>query len=134
MVGASVDGAEEEAAPEEGEEEGDGSVPKKEPNTYRVYGTLKNAANFKPVDYVREIVKTDNKEEMLEQLMECDVVIYDIINDPEQVDEACWAISVLHSQLEEIDKPKIFILLSTVMTWAKTKPADPVIRKLINAI
>ena len=58
--------------------------------------------------------------------MECDVVIYDIIQDPQQVDEACWDISALNSELERIDKPKIFILLSTVMTWAKSKPADPV--------
>ncbi len=57
--------------------------------------------------------------------MECDVIIYDIIHDPEQVDEACWAISALHSNLDKIDKPKVFILLSTVLTWAKTKPADP---------
>ena len=58
--------------------------------------------------------------------MECDVIIYDIIHDPEQVDEACWAISTLHSEIDKIDKPKVFILLSTVMTWAKTKPVDAV--------
>ena len=63
---------------------------------------------------------------LLEHLMECDVIIYDIIHDPEQVDEACWAISALHGELEKIDKPKVFILLSTILTWAKTKPADPV--------
>jgi len=62
----------------------------------------------------------------MEQLLECDVIIYDITQDPEQVDEACWTISALHSQLDKIDKPKMFILLSTVMTWAKTKPVDPV--------
>ena len=59
--------------------------------------------------------------------MECDVIIYDVIHEPDQVDEACWAMSALHSALDNIDKPKIFILLSTVMTWAKTKPADPVL-------
>ena len=75
-----------------------------------------------------QLFQTSNKEELLEQLMECDVVIYDIIQDPQQVDEACWAISALNSELERIDKPKIFILLSTVMTWAKSKPADPVSR------
>lgn len=57
--------------------------------------------------------------------MECDVIVYDIIHEPDQVDEACWAISTLNSQIDKIDKPKIFILLSSVMTWAKTKPADP---------
>lgn len=58
--------------------------------------------------------------------MECDVIIYDIIQDPSQVDEACWAISALHSEIDKIDKPKIFILVSPILTWAKTKPADPV--------
>ena len=63
---------------------------------------------------------------MIEHLMEADVIIYDITQDATQVDEACWAISALHSELEKIDKHKIFILLSPLLTWAKTKPADPV--------
>jgi adenylate kinase len=58
--------------------------------------------------------------------MECDVIIYDIIHDNDQLNEACWAVTSLHSELERIDKPKVFILLSTAMTWAKCKPADPV--------
>lgn len=58
--------------------------------------------------------------------MECDVIIYDIIQDAEQVDEACWAVSALNNEIDKIDKPKTFILLSTIMTWAKSKPADPV--------
>jgi hypothetical protein len=44
---------------------------------------------------------------MIEHLMEADVIIYDITQDATQVDEACWAISALHSELEKIDKPKI---------------------------
>lgn len=32
----------------------------------------------------------------------------------------------IHSDLEKIEKPKMFILISTVMTWAKSKPLDPV--------
>jgi adenylate kinase len=65
--------------------------------------------------------------------MECDVIIYDITQDPEQVDEACWAISALHNELEKIDKPKTFVLISTVMTWAKTKPVDPVKFKFFSS-
>lgn len=76
------------------------------------------------------MLKNQNKDGLLEQLLECDVIVYDITQDPEQVDEACWAISALHNELERIDKPKIFILISTVMTWAKTKPVDPVIAVL----
>lgn len=34
----------------------------------------------------------------------------------------------LHSDLEKIDreKPRMFVLLSSVLTWARSKPADPV--------
>ena len=59
-----MDGAEEEAANEE--EETAENQPKKEPNTYRIYGTLKNPDEFKPVDYVREIVKVGYSKELLD--------------------------------------------------------------------
>lgn len=120
-VGASLEGGEEEAALEEETLEFANDTV----NTFKVYGTIKNAEECKKPDFVQEIVQNTDKESLLEHLMECDVIIYDIIHDPEQVDEACWAISALHSELERIDKPKVFILLSTVLTWAKTKPADP---------
>jgi len=123
VVGASLESGEEEAAAEE--ETPEGNAPPKTLNHYKVYGTLKNTEESKKPDFVKEIIKANDKEGLLEHLMECDVVIYDIIHEPEQVDEACWAISALHSELERIDKPKTFILLSTVLTWAKTKPADP---------
>lgn len=32
----------------------------------------------------------------------------------------------LHSEIDHFGAPKIFILLSTIMTWAMTKPADTV--------
>lgn len=35
-------------------------------------------------------------------------------------------ITALHSEIEYFAFPKMFILVSTLMTWAKTKPADPV--------
>jgi hypothetical protein len=57
VVGASVEGAEEEAGGEEAEEGAEGGEPKKEPNTYKIFGTLKNPDEFKPVDYVKEIIK-----------------------------------------------------------------------------
>ena len=121
MGASGNDGGEEEGGEEEAK-----SGDKKSLNTYKVIGTLKNSDEYKKPDFIKDIVKNENKDELLEQLMECDVIIYDIMHDTEQVDEACWAISSLNSNLEQIDKPKIFVLLSTVLTWAKTKPADPV--------
>ena len=32
--------------------------------------------------------------------------------------------SELHSDLDKIEKPKMFILVSSVMTWARSKPLD----------
>jgi adenylate kinase len=134
-VGATLDsGEEEEMADEENENNEEGEGLKKKENTYRIYGSVKNADEYKKPETIKEIINTNNKEDFLEQLMECDIIIYDIISDPDQIDEACWAISALHSEIEKIDKPKTFILLSTCMTWAKTKPADPVNTQIITKI
>uniref|UniRef100_A0A3Q2ZHQ4 Adenylate kinase 7b n=1 Tax=Kryptolebias marmoratus TaxID=37003 RepID=A0A3Q2ZHQ4_KRYMA len=57
--------------------------------------------------------------------MECHVVIYNISQDAEQVEEATWAVTALHNQIESFSGPKLFILVSTVMTWASSKPLDP---------
>lgn len=38
----------------------------------------------------------------------------------------CLLPTEIHSDLEKVDKPKMFILISTVMTWAKSKSLDPV--------
>lgn len=35
-------------------------------------------------------------------------------------------VTALHSEIEHFTFPKMFILVSTLMTWAKTKPVDPV--------
>lgn len=35
-------------------------------------------------------------------------------------------LSALHAELENFKKLKVFICLSTVMTWARSKPLDPV--------
>lgn len=119
VVGSSLEASgEEEAAGEEEKE-------KKKENTYKIYGTIKNESDYKKSEFVTETIKYETKEQLLEQLLECDIIIYDIIEDTVQVDEACWAITSLHNELEKIDKPKLFILLSTVMTWAKSKPTDP---------
>lgn len=68
----------------------------------------------------------ETREQLFEQLVECDVIVYDITDNAAQIDEAAWAVSEIHADLEHIDKQKIFILVSSVMTWARSKPLDPV--------
>ncbi|XP_033112222.1 adenylate kinase 7-like [Anneissia japonica] len=92
--------------------------------TYEIVGTLKKQDGDKP-DWVTEIFNFGDKKQMLEHMSECDIVIYDINEDQGQIDEATWAVSALHAELERFKTPKMFILLSTVMTWAKSKPLDP---------
>uniref|UniRef100_A0A3B4H6I2 Adenylate kinase 7-like n=1 Tax=Pundamilia nyererei TaxID=303518 RepID=A0A3B4H6I2_9CICH len=66
-----------------------------------------------------------DRDELLSKLMGCDVVIYNVTQHADQVEEALWAASALHSEVEHFSGPKMFILISTIMTWACSKPADP---------
>uniref|UniRef100_A0A3P9MQH3 Adenylate kinase 7b n=1 Tax=Oryzias latipes TaxID=8090 RepID=A0A3P9MQH3_ORYLA len=57
--------------------------------------------------------------------MQCDAVIYNVSQETGQVEEAAWAVTALHGLMGSFSGPKMFILISTVMTWASSKPVDP---------
>lgn len=88
-------------------------------------------------------------------MMECDVVVYNISESTaqEEIDEATWAFSgtfvsqrtkrkifllhlyqlchfalqsALDAEMDNFESKKTFILISTLMTWAMTRPQDPV--------
>jgi len=122
VVGSSLEEPEE----EDDAKSTDSFVPPPKEGCYEVVGTTKEKlpAGQTP-DYIKEIINFDNKDQLYEILVECDVIVYDITEDPDQIDEAVWAVSELHSDLDKIEKPKMFILISSVMTWAKSKPLDP---------
>ncbi|XP_078797236.1 adenylate kinase 7 isoform X2 [Oryzias latipes] len=66
-----------------------------------------------------------DREELLSKLMQCDAVIYNVSQETGQVEEAAWAVTALHGLMGSFSGPKMFILISTVMTWASSKPVDP---------
>ncbi|XP_029349881.1 adenylate kinase 7 [Echeneis naucrates] len=75
--------------------------------------------------YMQEQYFQLDRDELLPKLMRCDAVIYNISQHCDQVEEALWAVSALHNEMAHFSQPKIFILISTVMTWACSKPVDP---------
>ncbi|GCC34329.1 adenylate kinase 7 isoform X1 [Chiloscyllium punctatum] len=122
VVGASLEAPQEEEQIEE-ENESVQSIPVAK-GTYQVVGTQRNPDAQKP-DFAFEIFSFNSREQLLEYLLDCDIIIYNITETTEQIDEASWAVSALHSEIGNFESSKTFILLSTIMTWGQTKSTDP---------
>uniref|UniRef100_A0A8C4FGG7 Adenylate kinase 7b n=1 Tax=Dicentrarchus labrax TaxID=13489 RepID=A0A8C4FGG7_DICLA len=122
-LGAPVD-AEGEMETEEEEEEGRVGSKQSGEGAFHVVGTVSEEPDEGRA-YVLEQYSKLNREELLAKLMSCDVVIYNITQHADQVEEASWAVSALHNEMSHFSKPKMFILVSTVMTWACSKSVDP---------
>ncbi|KAM9432425.1 adenylate kinase 7 isoform 1-T1 [Salvelinus alpinus] len=123
VVGASLVETDEPEV-EEGEERlSKDDHPKVKDGTFKIVGTIANKNERRP-SYVLDEYFQLKREELLERLMECDIIIYNITEDADVMDEASWAISALHAEMARFSQPKMFILISTVMTWALSKPVD----------
>ncbi|KAF1600736.1 Adenylate kinase 7, partial [Eudyptes chrysolophus] len=124
VVGASLESTEEE---EEEEDENNSAAevssrPKE--GVYQVVGTLSKPESTKPC-FAEETYAVSSRKELLSHLLECEIVVYNITEDANQIEEATWAASALHMEIEHFATPKLFILISTIMSWAKSKPPDP---------
>ncbi|XP_035117308.3 adenylate kinase 7 isoform X4 [Callithrix jacchus] len=126
VVGASL----EEITEEEEEEDEiksvmwEASATKVKEGTFQVVGTLSKPESPQP-DFAVETYSAISREDLLLRLLECDVIIYNITENPQQVEEAIWAVSALNEEVSHFEKQKVFILLSTVLTWARSKALDP---------
>ncbi|XP_059505001.1 adenylate kinase 7 isoform X2 [Stegostoma tigrinum] len=123
MVGASLEAPVEDEEQIEEESDSVKSLPVTK-GTYQVVGTLGNPDAQKP-DFAFEAFSFSSRDQLLEYLLDCDIIIYNITETPEQIDEASWTVSALHSEIGNFEGSKIFILLSTIMTWGQTKSTEP---------
>ncbi|XP_065762387.1 adenylate kinase 7 isoform X5 [Muntiacus reevesi] len=126
VVGASLEEITEE---EEEDDESKSAMPeasmaKLKEGTFQIVGTLSKLEVPRP-EFAVETYCGISQEDLLLRLLECDVIIYNITENPQQAEEAVWAVSALNEESSHFEKRKVFILVSTVMTWARSKPLDP---------
>uniref|UniRef100_A0A8C5MSQ1 Nucleoside-diphosphate kinase n=1 Tax=Leptobrachium leishanense TaxID=445787 RepID=A0A8C5MSQ1_9ANUR len=119
LSGCVVAGEEEEA-----DNTSDASWNQPKQGLFQVVGSLSNP-DAKKLKYPVETYTVSSRDDLLRHLLECDVIIYNITEDASQIDEASWASSALHTELEQFQHPKMFILIFSIMTWARSKSLDP---------
>ncbi|XP_071415497.1 adenylate kinase 7 isoform X4 [Pithys albifrons albifrons] len=125
VVGATLEKGDEEEEEEEDENDSPVEVPSSpKEEGYEIVGTLSKPGSTKP-SFAQETYAVSPQDELLSHLLACDIVLYSITEDADQIEEATWAASALHKEIENFARPKLFILISTIMTWANTKLPDP---------
>ncbi|XP_069578435.1 adenylate kinase 7-like [Brachyistius frenatus] len=112
----------EEMSEDEDEED---SATRGEP-VFQVVGTVSSSSSEDEESGCLELYTSPTMDELLQHLLECDVVVYNVSESAtqQQVEEATWVLTALLAEMNNFNSRKIFILVSTVMTWAVTKPRN----------
>ncbi|VDK21671.1 unnamed protein product [Taenia asiatica] len=120
---------EEDEVEEEEEERVVEPDPPKKPQLagYRVVGTVSHPNAHAPA-FVEATLNYENRRDFYEHLFECDCVIYDITSDVSQAEEALWVAKSLANDFQRIEKKKVFILVTHLLSWLRTKTDASVIR------
>ncbi|XP_068564315.1 adenylate kinase 7-like [Cebidichthys violaceus] len=106
-------------------EEEEEASPREEP-AFQIVGTVSLSTKDDKDNFLLEHYTSPTRDELLERLLECDVVVYNISESAtqQQIEEATWAITALNAEMKNFKSRKMFILVSSVMTWAMTKPQN----------
>nr|KAJ3421353.1 Adenylate kinase 7 [Polyrhizophydium stewartii] len=68
--------------------------------------------------WVKETMQSNDRNVLRQTLLSSDVIIYDIVA---SLEEASWAVDLLAEKADTFERPKTFIAVSSIMTWARTK-------------
>ncbi|KAM6915045.1 adenylate kinase 7-like [Xenentodon cancila] len=111
-------------ASEKSEDEEERSTSSRGEPAFHVVGTVSSSSTRDR--FLGEQYASPTREQLFRCLLECDVVVYNISESStqQQVEEARWAVTALHAEMENFKYQKMFILVSTVMTWATTRIQD----------
>ncbi|XP_038133492.1 adenylate kinase 7-like [Cyprinodon tularosa] len=109
---------------EEESEDDESPSPWDEP-AFQIIGTVSSTKGEK-LPFLHQKYVSPFRDELLQLLLECDVVVYNVTESStqQQVEEATWAVTALLNEMENFKSRKYFILVSSVMTWAMTKPKE----------
>ncbi|TGZ70674.1 hypothetical protein CRM22_003073 [Opisthorchis felineus] len=98
--------------------------PKPKKGCFTINGTLSHFKAKHP-PFVRDILNYEKKSLFYEHLMKHDLIVYDLTVDPSASDEALWVARTMEQDAERFENRKKLIILTNLLTWAKTKPNDP---------
>ncbi|CAH0551263.1 unnamed protein product [Brassicogethes aeneus] len=119
----------------QGEEEANQNMEVIPQNKYEVIGTMQFGFH-KPTEDILFTLSDEDEEKFHVELLKCGYIIYDITQNPDEIKKAINTLNFLEAEIEKIkeigpktfsrlEEERIFILISTVMTWGKTKPLNP---------